>query len=225
MVTRESQKTRLSPAQEDYLKAIFQLESDSDKRVATNELARRLRVAPPSVTEMLGKLAGLSLVVHDRYHGASLTARGRRVALEMVRHHRLLEIYLTRVLGYPWDEVHDEAEKLEHVISERMESRMFEALGRPEQDPHGDPIPSIDGNLASSDYRTLLACEAGEQVTVRRVSDREPDKLRALASLGVELGARIKVVDTSVYEAPVAIRLRNRLVQVPIGLARVVYVD
>jgi DtxR family transcriptional regulator, Mn-dependent transcriptional regulator len=224
MATKADQRIRLTAAQQDYLKAIYQLARGGDRKVATSELARRLRISAAAVTEMLGKLAGLDLVFHDRYHGASLTARGRRVALEVLRHHRLVEMYLTRFLGYRWDEVHDEADQLEHVISERMESRMFEALGRPNEDPHGDPIPSLDGKLVRTDYRSLMACEAGERVTVRRVSDLEAGKLRALAAMGVELGTRIQILEQSLYEGPIAIRLKRRRVDIPIGLARVVYV-
>ena len=140
-MVREAARPELSEAQEDYLKQIFLLEEDGS-RVATQALAGRLGVRPASVTEMVGRLAHLGLVEHARYQGVSLTPIGRRIALEMLRHHRLLETYLVRELGYDWDEVHDEAERLEHVISERFERRIAEAMGHPTRDPHGDPIPA-----------------------------------------------------------------------------------
>lgn len=174
---------------------------------------------------MLGKLAAQRLVTYDRYRGASLTDKGKRIAVEMVRHHRLVESYLTNFLGYGWDEVHDEADRLEHVISELMERRMFDALGQPGEDPHGDPIPTIEGKVARSEFRSLIACQVGDRVTIKRVSDQDAHKLRALTSLGLELGAPIEIVEASEYEGPIVIRLRNRRIQVPIGLARAVSVE
>src|SRR3989442_1480206 len=138
MMTELRPRRRLSQAQEDYLKTLYEL-GGHDGAVGTKQLAAQLGVSAASTTEMMGKLAAQGLVSHDRYHGASLTRDGLAVALEIVRHHRLLEMYLTRKLGYGWDEVHDEAERLEHVISERMEERIYEALGRPDVDCHGDP--------------------------------------------------------------------------------------
>jgi DtxR family transcriptional regulator, Mn-dependent transcriptional regulator len=202
----------------------FQL-SHSEARVHTGVLARALGVSAASVTEMLGKLAGQGLVLHDRYQGAALTPAGRKVAIEMVRHHRLLELYLTRALGYPWDEVHDEAERLEHVISERLEAALFKALDRPTLDPHGHPIPSAEGEMVDAKARSLTECHQGEQLTVCRVSDREPDKLRAIAELGMRLGVSLEVLEESVYEGPVVIRLRGKRVQIPLGLARVIFVQ
>ena len=138
----------LSASQQDYLKAIYLL-GQPGRPVTTSKLAMRMGVRPASVTGMLTKLVGLGLVAHDRYRGASLTPAGEALALEMIRHHRLLETFLVVALGYGWDEVHEEAERLEHVISERMEARIFDALGRPDFDPHGDPIPSAGGAVPS----------------------------------------------------------------------------
>jgi DtxR family Mn-dependent transcriptional regulator len=215
-------RTSLSQSQEDYLKALYQLRTD-DRPVTTSELAERLTVSAASATEMLGKLAALGLVDHDRYRGANLTAAGDAVALEMIRHHRLLEIFLTRALGYRWDEVHEEAERLEHHISERLEERIFDSLGRPDIDPHGDPIPTLEGEMPSERYRTLDECRQGEKLEVRRVSDRDPDKLRALELLGLRLGAVVEIVRESVYEGPVVVKVGGRRRQVPLGLARAVY--
>jgi DtxR family Mn-dependent transcriptional regulator len=217
-----ARRSKLTQAQEDYLKALYQLRQ-TDRTVSTSELSERLAVSPASAAEMLGKLAALGLVKHDRYRGATLTETGQAVALEMIRHHRLLEMYLSEALGYGWDEVHEEAERLEHVISERMEERIYDALGRPELDPHGDPIPSLEGTLDQPDYRTLLDVRAGETVTVRRVSDRDPDKLRALDDLGIALGASVEVRSESRYEGPIGVVVGGKRVALPIGLARVVY--
>ena len=215
-------REKLTQSQEDYLKALYQLRH-SERTVGTSELAQRLSVSPASAAEMLGKLAALGLVKHDRYRGASLTETGQGVALEMVRHHRLLEMYLSAALGYSWDEVHEEAERLEHVISERMEERIYDALGRPALDPHGDPIPSLEGRVEQPEYRSLLEVRAGERVMVRRVSDRDPGKLRALDDLGIRLGAEVEVRSESRYEGPIGLLVGGRRVALPLGLARVVY--
>ena len=223
MMTEIPPRRRLSQAQEDYLKALYQL-GGSQGSVSTSQVAERVGVSAASATEMITKLAGLGLVVHDRYRGVALTPNGLAVALEMVRHHRLLEMYLTRKLGYTWDEVHEEAELLEHVISERMEERIFLALGRPDVDCHGDPIPTPEGEIVSTDYRSLVEAQAGERVQVRRVSDREPGKLRALEKLGLRLGAELVVLAESEYEGPIEVRVAGRRRQVPLGVARAVFV-
>jgi DtxR family Mn-dependent transcriptional regulator len=219
----ESAKRRLSHAQEDYVKAIFHL-GDAGGQVGTSQLAERLAVSAASATEMLGKLAAMGLVSHDRYHGAALTRSGEAVALEIVRHHRLLEMYLAQKLGYAWDEVHEEAELLEHVISERMEQRIFEVLGKPEVDCHGDPIPTLQGGLPEAAHRSLVDARAGERLRVRRVSDRDAGKLRALQQLGIRLGVEVEVVAESVYEGPIQVRVGGRRRQLPLGIAREVFV-
>ena len=217
-------RSRLSAAQEDYLKALHQLAA-SGRGVSTSELAEQLHVSPPSVSEMLVKLAGLGLVTHDRYRSAMLTEAGRAVAVEMVRHHRLLEMYLVEALGYGWDEVHEEAERLEHAISELLEQRIAAVLGEPSSDPHGDPIPSADGRVADSSVKTLLSCPAGSRMKVSRVSDRDAGKLRAIADLGLRPGTSLEVVVESRYEGPIEVRAHGRRMQVPLGLARAVFVE
>src|SRR5256712_11104288 len=162
-VARRSTFTR---AQEDYLKALYHLHGDA-RPVPTRELAQRLGISSPSVSEMVTRLPSRGRVEHDRYRGQQLPREGRKVALELVRHHRLLEMFLVRVLGYTWDEVHDEAERLEHVISERMEQRIFELLGRPELDPHGHVIPTLGGRVRAVSHRALSECQAGEKVSVQ----------------------------------------------------------
>lgn len=217
---------KLSSAQEDYLKALEQAGA-AEAPVATSELSARLGVSGASVVEMLGRLSGMGLVAHDRYRGTTLTVDGRAVALEMIRHHRLLEMYLAHALGYEWDEVHDEAERLEHVISERMEERIFDLLGRPDQDPHGDPIPTRSGDYRHALHRPLTDCRAGERLVVRRVSDRDPEMLREVARLGLRPGAALEVTGESRYEGPIAVRVEGarRALAVPLGIARSVFVE
>jgi DtxR family Mn-dependent transcriptional regulator len=184
----------ISPIGEDYLKAIYYLEEESGP-VATSALAERLGVARPSVTDMLQKLAQYrpQLVNYERRHGVTLTSAGKKIALEVIRHHRLIELYLAEELNYDWDEVHAEAEKLEHVISEEFEEKIAERLGRPVLDPHGDPIPAKDGSVASSPRLTLGDLEAGQTARVTRVRDDDPAVLRYLTELGIGLRTRILV--------------------------------
>jgi DtxR family Mn-dependent transcriptional regulator len=187
----------LSESQEDYLKQIFLL-GDGAQSVSTQALADRLQVRPASVTGMVNRLALLGLVDHERYRGVRLTDSGRQVALEILRHHRLLETYLARALGYSWDQVHDEAERLEHVISERFEARIAEALGHPTHDPHGDPIP--DSTLAmprTTDARRLASLTAGSSGCLARVSAQDRDSLNLLARLGLVPDVRVDVIEVA----------------------------
>jgi DtxR family Mn-dependent transcriptional regulator len=223
MIDLERRST-FTRAQEDYLKALYQLHGDQ-RPVPTGDLAQRLGISSPSVSEMVSRLSAQGLVEHDRYRGQQLTREGRKVALELVRHHRLLEMFLVRVLGYSWDEVHEEAERLEHVISERMEARIFDLLGRPELDPHGHAIPSLTGKVRPISERSLSACRAGEKVVVQGVSDDDPGRLRELERRGLMPGTRVDVVATSQYEAPIECRIRGRRVSIPLGLARAVFVE
>jgi DtxR family Mn-dependent transcriptional regulator len=218
---RRSSFTR---SQQDYLKALYLLRGDQ-RPVPTRELAQRLGISSPSVSEMVARLTAQGLVEHDRYRGQQLTREGRKVALELVRHHRLLEMFLVEVLNYTWDEVHDEAERLEHVISERMEARIFELLGRPELDPHGHAIPSLAGKVRPLSDRALSDCRAGEKVRVQRVSDEDPALLRELERRGLVPGTRIEVLLTSEFESPIECRIKGRRVSIPLGLARAVYVE
>jgi DtxR family transcriptional regulator, Mn-dependent transcriptional regulator len=214
----------LTRSQEDYLKALYHLQRD-DRPVPTGELAQRLGISAPSVSEMVSRLADQQLVRHDRYRGQQLTPEGRRVALELVRHHRLLEMFLVQVLGYGWDEVHEEAERLEHVISERMEERIFEVLGRPELDPHGHVIPTREGEVRRrTTERSLDSCSLGEEVVISAVADDDSERLRAIERRGLVPGARLAIVATSEFEGPVEVTLEGRLVSVPLGLARGIFV-
>jgi DtxR family Mn-dependent transcriptional regulator len=223
MPKRGSNQRLTSPSQEDYLKALFDL-GGSTESIPTSDLAQRLNVTPASTSEMLVRLTALRLVMHDPYRGASLTSSGVTLALEIVRHHRLLETYLVKALGYSWDEVHEEADRLEHSISERLEERMWTVLGKPQVDPHGDPIPGVDGRLPSRGVRPLTSCDIGEKVVLERVSDREPEKLRAIAALGFKPGVSLLIVTKSQWEGPIGVRVGSRRIQVPLGLARAMFV-
>jgi DtxR family Mn-dependent transcriptional regulator len=190
-----SERPPLSRSQEDYLKQIFLL-GDGAASVSTRDLADRLDVRPPSVTAMVQRLAEQDLVRHEPYRGVRLTEAGRRVALEMLRHHRLLETFLERVLGYGWDEVHEEAERLEHVISERFEARIAETMGHPTHDPHGDPIPDADLLMPTARReRPATAVAAGEPVRLARVATQDPDSLAFLGRLGLVPGAEFTVLE------------------------------
>src|SRR4030081_2738755 len=196
-LVRRSAFTR---SQEDYLKALYHLHGDQ-RPVPTRDLAQRLGISSPSVSEMVTRLSAQGLVEHDRYRGQQLTREGRKVALELVRHHRLLEMFLVQVLGYSLDEVNDEAERLEHVISERMEERIFELLGRPELDPHGHAIPSLNGKVRLLSDRPLSQSRPGESVVLQGVSDDDPGRLRELKRRGLVPGTRIEIVGESKFES------------------------
>lgn len=183
----------ITAAMEDYLKAIYRLQQGDD-RVTTLELAGELRLSGPSATNMIKRLAELGLVEHNRYYGVRLSDAGARVALEVIRHHRLLELYLAEAMGFDWDKVHEEAERLEHHVSSEFESRMDELLGHPEYDPHGDPIPSVQGTLPDAAWHPLSEEPAGSEVVLRRVSDRDSEHLRYLAEIGLVPGTSFKVV-------------------------------
>ena len=210
-------------SQEDYLKSLYLL-GGGEHPVPTRELAQRLGISSPSVSEMVTRLSSQGLVEHDRYRGQQLTKEGRKVALELVRHHRLLEMFLVQVLGYSWDEVHDEAERLEHVISERMEQRIFELLGRPELDPHGHAIPTLGGKVKASSDRPLSDAREGEKLIVQRVSDDDPSKLRELERRGLVPGARLAIMTASRFEGPIELKVKGRRESVPLGLAKAVFV-
>jgi DtxR family transcriptional regulator, Mn-dependent transcriptional regulator len=198
-----------SEAVEDYAKAIYALSRRLGGPVPTSALAERLDVAPSSVTAMLKRLDEARLVRHRRYRGVELTRRGERVALEVIRHHRLLESFLAETLGMPWDQVHDEAEVLEHHISEDLERRIASALGNPQLDPHGDPIPSAELALATDATIPLAELPAGEEATFARVSDSDPAMLRHLAQLGIKPGARIKALGAEPFGGPLRVSVEG----------------
>jgi len=213
----------LTAAVEDYVKAVYTLES-RDETVSTNALAERLGVRPGSVSGMLRKLTGLGLVVHEPYRGVRLTEHGRRVALEVIRHHRLLELYLVESLGMSWDEVHAEAEVLEHVISEELEELIAAKLGNPTLDPHGDPIPSRDLTIAPDDSRSLYELEPGEHGTFVRVSDADPAMLRFLAERGIAPGVGVDVIERQPFDGPLYVRVGDEVHVLGAVLARAMHV-
>lgn len=207
----------LSPSQEDYLKQIFLL-GDGVESVSTRDLSVRLDVRPASVTGMVQRLAEFGLVSYEPYRGVTLTGSGRRVALEMLRHHRLLETFLLKVLGYGWDEVHEEAERLEHVISERFEARIAESLGHPTRDPHGDPIPDADLRLPSAaEEIELTRIEAGTAARLCRVGTQDGDSLNLLSKLGLTPGVVVEVLE--IEEGAVRIAIKRERLLLPRELA------
>jgi DtxR family Mn-dependent transcriptional regulator len=193
----------VTEAVDDYLKAIFEIAGDSG-RASTAALARRLQVAPASVTGMLRNLADPdpAWIEYEKHHGARLTDDGRRRALEVIRHHRLIELFLHDSLGYRWDEVHDEAEKLEHAISETFEDRIAKQLGDPEVDPHGHPIPRKDGTIPERREISLLDLDTGSHAEVSRVSDSDPAILRYLSELGIVPGTRLVLKERGPFDGP-----------------------
>ncbi|MEB3330636.1 MAG: metal-dependent transcriptional regulator [Candidatus Sericytochromatia bacterium] len=204
---RDSLLGDTSPAIQDYIKAIFKLQ-DGGEVVSTTAIAEKLGFAPASVTGMLKKLARAGWLLHHPYQGVRLTEPGRRLALELIRHHRLIELYLTKALGYTWDEVDAEAERLEHVISEEMEDRMAAFLQEPTEDPHGDPIPARDGTMASIRWTPLSAIAPGQAVRIRRVKDSDPALLRYLGGLGMYPHAVLDVLERAPFDGPLTIRVQ-----------------
>ena len=202
-----------TPASQDYLKGIFMLEEEAGRggssplAVSTKALSERMKVSAASATNMLKKLGALGLVEHVPYQGAALTVAGRKVALEVIRHHRLLETYLAEALGVPWDKVHAEAEVLEHVLSEELEERISALLGHPTSDPHGHPIPSKDLAMPQTSERLLWDVPAGSEAEVDRVSDSAGETLRYLGELGIKPGVRLSVLGRGPVNGPLLIRL------------------
>ncbi len=214
----------ISRAMEDYLKAIYQLDSSGGK-VSTSRLAQQMSCSAASVTNMLQKLSELQLVQYKPYQGVRLTKAGTKVALEVLRHHRLLETYLTEVLGYSWDKVHDEAEELEHVISEEFEDKIDQALGYPTRDPHGHPIPSKEGHVPEEIHDSLWETESGGSVRVSLVSDRDPEALRYLASIGILPRVEIVVVKKAPFNGPIHVQVNETEHSLSEELARQIYVS
>lgn len=202
-------KSSLSSAAEDYLKTIYKLQS-SDEAVTTQALAARLKVSSPSVTAMMKKLATLKLVRHEKYRGVLLTDAGEKIALETIRHHRLIETYLAEVLGVDWDKVHDEAERWEHVLSEEVEARMAAVLNHPTRDPHGAPIPSLNGEIARDGWTPLSDLPSGTRAIVRRVSDENAETLRHLRELQILPGTKIEVLRAVAAEGVLHLRVAGK---------------
>ena len=210
----------LTPSIQDYLKHIFAL-TENKQSATTNALAERLNVAPASVTGMVQKLAALEqpLVLYRKHQGVTLTPAGQRAALEVIRHHRLLESWLVHSLGYTWDEVHEEACRLEHVISEDLEARIAAALGNPSRDPHGDPIPDADLVMPGDETLPLSSLRPGQRATVSRVNnDEDSNFLRHMTNLGLTPGAQLTVVDYSPFDNNLMVQVSG-MPPVVLGLA------
>ena len=216
---------QISSAIEDYAKAIYALQERGADAVSTNALAERLGVTPASASGMVKRLGELGLVEHTPYRGVSLTESGQRVALEVIRHHRLLELYLFETLGLPWDRVHDEAEVLEHVLSEQLEELIAEKLGNPTHDPHGDPIPTRELTLPATSTQSLQSLAAGACGCFTRVSDSEPDMLRWLADHGIAPGDTFEVIDKQPFDGPLFVRFGDNVHVLGGALARAMRVE
>lgn len=193
---------------EDYLKAIYEIQKDKGN-VATNSLSEKLGVSPASVTNMIKKLSEKKLITHKRYQGVKLTKAGQKIALEVIRHHRLIELYLAEALGVPWDRVHDEAEKWEHVLSEDLEDRMDAALGYPTRDPHGSPIPGRDGSVVELDSVPLADLAPGQTGVIAEVSDHDPNLLRYVGKMGLYPKTKVKVVSVEPFSGPITVQVND----------------
>jgi DtxR family Mn-dependent transcriptional regulator len=211
MAHQHEQHPGISSAIEDYAKAIYALELRAGEAVTTNALAERLGVTPASASGMVKRLAELGLVEHEPYRGVLLTHDGRRVALEVMRHHRLLELYLVKSLGVPWDRVHEEAEVLEHVLSEELEELIAAKLGDPTHDPHGDPIPTRELTIEEEPTHSLESLEAGASGRFARVSDSDPEMLRFLADRGISPGDDFEVIDKQPFGGPLFVRFGDNV--------------
>ena len=212
----ESKNERHSPAVEDYAKAIYTLQRRADSPVTTTALAERLDVSAASASGMVRRLSEIGLVKHEPYKGVELTERGNAVALEVIRHHRLLELLLAE-LGVPWDRVHDEAEVLEHHISEELEALIAERLGDPTHDPHGDPIPTADLSVDEGSSIALNDLEIGQRGRFVRVSDSDPEMLRYLSDLGLAPGEQLELIGREPFEGPLVVGFGGK--QHPLGIA------
>jgi DtxR family transcriptional regulator, Mn-dependent transcriptional regulator len=218
-------EAEISHAVQDYAKAIYSLSRRGGQTVATSALADRLGVSPASASAMVKRLAELGFVSHEPYRGVQLTPAGEKVALEVIRHHRLIELYLAEALGMPWDRVHDEAEVLEHAISGELSDLIAEKLGDPTHDPHGDPIPTRDGRIEEPATRSLADSEPGERVVLARVSDSDPAMLRYLGERGIEPGTPLEVVGREPFGGPVSVKVGTRELPLGLGLARAMRVS
>ncbi|MBW7932616.1 MAG: metal-dependent transcriptional regulator [Gemmatimonadaceae bacterium] len=208
---------------EDYLKAIYEIERDGEP-AGTTAIAARLGIASASVSGMIRRLARQGLMTVERYRGVQLTPAGRRLALQMIRRHRVLESYLVTRLGFGWDSVHDEAERLEHAASPALIEAMAAALGDPDEDPHGAPIPRADGTVDDSRLRTLDDLAVGTAARVARMSDRDPALLRYLAELGIKPGASLRLVDRAPFEGPLTVAVGRARHVIGAAVARKVFV-
>jgi DtxR family Mn-dependent transcriptional regulator len=197
-------KGPLTEPVEDYLKAIYAIGKGTGP-AATNEIAQRLALAPASVSGMVRRLADQGLLAYERYHGVKLTETGRLAALRTLRRHRVIEAYLSRALGYPWDRVHDEAERLEHAASDELVDRMAAKIGEPDVDPHGAPIPTREGAVDETEYKSLAELAPGTTGVVVRVTDEDPEMLRYLGELSIRPGTRVTIRERAPFDGPITL--------------------
>lgn len=209
----------LSGPVEDYLKVIFELET-TDGSAGTNEIAAALGIAAASVSGMIRRLAEQGWIAHERYRGVRLTRAGKRAALKTIRRHRVIEAYLTTALGYPWDRVHDEAERLEHAASDELIDRMAAAIGEPSTDPHGAPIPTREGTIAEERLASLATVPVGKRVRIQRVGDRDAEQLRYLAEIGITPGRQVEVIARAPFDGPIDLRIGRVVRSIGPALAR-----
>ncbi len=219
-------ETTLTISVQDYLKAIYELTAGGEP-ANTTALATRLGIAPASVTGMIQKLSRIKppLVEYRKHQGVKLTAQGRKAALEVIRHHRLIEAWLVQTLGYSWDEVHAEAEQLEHAISEDFEARIASALGNPERDPHGEPIPSVNLTMPEDTLLPLSALRKGQASIVKRVNAENPELLRHLESLGLVPGTKIKITDYSPYDNNLTVQIDDQDFVIGLAISTKIFVE
>jgi DtxR family Mn-dependent transcriptional regulator len=208
---------------EDYVKAIYKLQKE-DGRVTTSALAEHLRLTDASATDMIKKLSSKGLVHYARYQGVALSARGRRMAMNIVRRHRLWEMYLLTFLGFSWDKVHDEADRLEHVTSDALEKQLDRALGSPKLDPHGDPIPTVDGRLDSTVHASLDEFNSGDRVRVLRVSDANPAILQHASRLGLRLNGHVYVKEKLAFDGSMRIKVGRKEQYISKQIANAIFV-
>lgn len=207
VVRADEERGGISAVGQDYLKVIWNAQEWSLEKVSTKMLAEKIGVSASTASESIRKLAEQGLVDHEKYGAVTLTEAGRRAALEMVRRHRLLETFLVNELGYAWDEVHDEAEVLEHAVSDRLVARIDAKLGFPQRDPHGDPIPASDGQVPTPPARQLWACDDGDTGTVARISDADPEMLRYFTDVGINLDSRLRVLTRREFAGMISVAI------------------
>lgn len=208
---------------EDYIKVIYMLEAE-DQRATTQRIARKMGVKMASVTGMIKHLASEGYLRHKPYHGVRLSDKGRRIALQMIRRHRLIELFLHKTLGVDWDEVHDDAEILEHAVSDRLIERIYLFLGKPDFDPHGAPIPRLDGSFEPLRTHPLVECGHGVTTRLVYVSDNDPAFLRYLTSIGLKIGSLVRVEEKAPFDGPISLRIGQKSVAIGCEAARRIFV-
>lgn len=221
---QKEESIQLSHAMEDYLRTIYRLQ-EQNKKVTTSALAKRLKVAPASVTKMLKKFASLELVIHQPYRGVTLTPKGHSISLELVRHHRLLELFLVEVVGVPWDRVHEEAHRLEHALSEYLEDRLASLLNDPKFDPHGQPIPSKDGTVVERDLQKLSQLPIGTRGVVAQIEDNDSELLRYVARHGLYPKTSLELIERDSFDCGVSVRVNDGVALISVKAADQIWIE